>query len=41
MLVMYQPLASDLARLALMGPAIAAATLSETAALVAERLTDL
>lgn len=38
---MYQPLASDLARLALMGPAIAAATLSETAALVAERLTDL
>jgi len=38
---MYQPLTSDLARLALMGPAIAAATLSETAALVAERLTDL
>jgi len=38
---MYQPLASDLARIALMGPAIAAATLSETAALVAERLTDL
>lgn len=38
---MYQPLASDLARLALVGPAIAAAALSETAALVAERLTDL
>ncbi|MBS0534031.1 MAG: alpha/beta fold hydrolase [Proteobacteria bacterium] len=38
---MYQPLASDLVRLALLGPAIAAATLSETAALVAERLTDL
>lgn len=39
--VMYQPLASDLTRLAFMAPAIAAATLSETAALVAERLTEL
>lgn len=38
---MYQPLASDLARLALMGPAFAAAALSDTAALFAERLSEL
>ncbi len=38
---MYQPLASDLARLALMGPAFAAAALSDTAALLAERLSEL
>lgn len=41
MLIMYRPLASDFARLALMAPAMAAASWSETAALVAEHLASL